>query len=399
MPNNIKKRDIDKVPDLEATNRDFCLYAKKCGGCQLQNMDYERQLAYKQSLVVRYVGKYGKVRPIIGMENPFHYRNKVQAAFGLTRGGRIVSGVYQSSSHRIVNVDSCMIENEIADRIIVDIRKMLPDFGIVPFNEDSRKGFLRHVLVKTGFSTGEIMVVLVGATNIFPAKNKFKEALLKKHPEITTIVFNVNPRNTSMLLGDREEVLFGSGYIEDILCGCRFRISAKSFYQINPVQTEKLYSLAIDFANLKKTDRVLDAYCGVGTIGLIASGHCGEVLGVEINPDAVKDAIQNAKINQINNAYFIADDAGKMMVELQKNHEHIDVVLMDPPRAGSSKPFLSSLCLLQPDKVVYVSCNPETLGRDLYFLTRNGYKVNRIQPVDMFPYTSHVETVCLISKV
>ncbi len=375
-----------------------CPLSRKCGGCQLQNMDYPRQLKYKQETVVSLLGKYCHVNPILGMEFPYHYRNKVQAAFGLTRGGEIISGVYQSSSHRIVKVNSCQIEDPTADRIIVTIRNLLPDFGILPYNEDSRRGFLRHVLVRRGFASNQVMVVLVGAKAMFPLKKKFTEALVRLHPEITTVVLNINSKSTSMLLGDREEVLFGRGYIEDTLCGYTFRISPRSFYQINPTQTERLYRTALEMAKLKKTDRVLDAYCGVGTIGIIAAGQAGQVVGVELNGDAVRDARINARRNALNNIAFIQADAGEYMVELAQSGEKVDVVLMDPPRAGSDKAFLQSLLTLAPSRVVYVSCNPETQARDLRELIHGGYRVTAIQPVDMFPHTAHVEAVALLSR-
>ena len=375
-----------------------CPLSRKCGGCQLQNMDYPRQLKYKQETVVSLLGKYHHVKPILGMERPYHYRNKVQAAFGLTRGGEVVSGVYQSSSHRIVKVDSCQIEDPAADRIVVTIRKMLPSFRILPYNEDSRRGFLRHVLVRRGFTSGQIMVVLVGTSPMFPLKKKFTEELLRRHPEITTVVLNINPQRTSMLLGEREEVLFGRGFIEDTLCGCTFRISPRSFYQINPLQTERLYRTALDMAQLKPTDRVLDAYCGVGTIGIVAARQVGQVVGVELNGDAVRDARVNARRNGLANIAFVEADAGEYMVKLAQSGEKVDVVLMDPPRAGSDIPFLESLLTLAPARVVYISCNPETQARDLRVLTKGGYRVTGIQPVDMFPHTSHIECVVLLVK-
>ena len=375
-----------------------CPYAKKCGGCQLQNMDYNRQLKFKQAKAVSLLGRFHRVYDIIGMKNPYNYRNKVQAAFGLTRGGKIVSGVYQSSSHRIVNVDKCMIEDKKADEIIVFIRSVLPEYRIIPYNEDSKKGFLRHVLVKRSFSTGQIMVVFVGANAVFPQKNNITKRLLKEFPEITTVVFNINPHKTSMLLAEREEVLFGKGYIEDNLCGLKFRISPKSFYQINPFQTKVLYEKAIEYAELDKSQTVIDAYCGTGTIGLTASKYAGKVIGVELNPDAVKDAKINAKINGVENARFFKGDAGEFMTEAAKENLHIDVVFMDPPRAGSDKPFLSSLIKLSPKKIVYISCNIETQKRDLLYLVKNGYSVRKIQPVDMFPHTSHVESVVLLTR-
>ena len=377
-----------------------CPVYKKCGGCQLQNLSYEEQLRFKQNKVIKLLKSFGRVEPIIGMENPYHYRNKVQAAFFTDRNGKIHSGVYQSGTHRIVSVDDCQIEDRLADEIIVAIRKMLPSFRLTTYNEDARKGFLRHVLVKRGFSTNQVMVVLVTGTPIFPSKNNFVKALREKFPQITTVVQNINPFNTNLVLGDRQTVLYGKGYIEDELCGCRFRISPKSFYQINPVQTEVLYGKAIEFAGLKGDETVLDTYCGVGTIGIIAAKHgAGQVLGVELNGEAVRDAIQNAKANKLNNIRFFKGDAGEFMTSVAEEKEKPDIVMMDPPRAGSSEQFLSSLIKMAPKTVVYVSCNPETLARDLEYLRKHSdYRVKKIQPVDMFPHTQHVETVVKLSR-
>lgn len=375
-----------------------CPLSKKCGGCQLQNMSYEQQLRYKQEKVISLLGRYHRVSPIVGMEFPYHYRNKVQAAFALTRRREILSGVYQSSTHRIVKVDSCQIEDPTADKIVVSIRRMLPEFQMLPYQEDSHKGFLRHVLIRRGFTSGQVMVVLVAAHPVFPIKKRFVQALLERHPEITTVVLNINPHQTSMVLGEREEVLHGIGYIEDTLCGCVFRISPRSFYQINPTQTEKLYGKAIELAGLTGKETVLDAYCGIGTIGLIAAKSAGQVVGVEVNGDAVRDARVNAKRNNITNAHFIEADAGKYMVALAEEGQHVDVVFMDPPRAGSDMPFLNSLITLAPKKVVYISCNPETQARDLRVLTKNGYRVTYIQPFDMFPHTQHVECVACLTR-
>ncbi len=380
------------------TNPDACPLAKKCGGCQLQNMNYDRQLKWKQARCEILLKKFGKVEKIIGMENPYHYRNKVQAAFGRTKSGKIISGVYQSGSHRIVMVDSCMTEDETADKIIVDIRNMLPKFKIWTYDEDKGTGFLRHVLVKRGFSSGEVMVVLVGASGYFPMKKKFTAALLEKHPEITTVVLNINPKDTNLVLGDREEVLYGNGYIEDTLCGRIFRISPKSFYQINPVQTEKLYNKAMELAQLDENTKVLDAYCGIGTIGLVAAKTAGNVIGVELNPDAVKDAIANAKRNNEKNARFYCADAGDFMETLAAEGEKFDVIFMDPPRSGSSRKFIDSLAIADPKRVVYISCNPETLARDLQYMIKKGYKVKKICPVDMFPHTNHIECAVLLCR-
>ncbi len=379
-------------------NEKKCPVAKKCGGCQLQNMTYADQLQYKQKKVKALLSRFAKPEKIVGMKNPYYYRNKVQAAFATNSRNRIISGVYQSSSHKIVCVNSCLTEDEKADKIIVDIREMLPKFGLSAYDEKREIGFLRHVLVKRGFSTGEIMVVLVTATNIFKSKNAFITALLEKNPEITTVIQNINSGFTSLVLGEKEKVLFGKGYIEDVLCGLRFKISAKSFYQINPVQTEVLYSKAIGYADLSGNEIVFDAYCGIGTIGLIASKRAGKVVGVELNPDAVRDAKENAAINGIENAEFFAADAGDFMKEAASFGEKPDVVFMDPPRAGSSVKFLKSLLSVAPKKIVYVSCNPQTMARDLNLLTKK-YVVKKLCPVDMFPHTNHVECVALLSKV
>ena len=374
-----------------------CPLYKKCGGCQIQNLSYERQLSFKQVKVIKLLGRYHRVSEIIGMENPYHYRNKVQAAFG-ERKGEIISGVYQSSTHNIVPVDNCLIEDEKADEIIVTIRKLLKSFKLKPFNDVTMKGFLRHVLIKRGFLSGEIMVVLVTSVMEFPKESQFVNALLSRHPEITTVVQNLNNKRTSLVLGEESRVLFGEGYIEEDLCGFRFRISPKAFYQINPTQTEILYNKAIEFAGLTGNETVLDAYCGTGTIGIIASPKAKRVVGVELNGDAVKDAKINAELNSVKNIEFFEDDAGRFMVKAARRSAEYDVVIMDPPRAGASLDFLKCLVTLAPKRVVYISCNPETQARDLSYLTRKGYKVKKIQPVDMFPHTEHVETVVLLER-
>ncbi len=378
-----------------------CPVYKKCGGCQLQNLTYEEQLKYKQNKVKRLLEKFCPVDPIIGMDNPYHYRNKVQAAFWTDKKGKIISGVYQSGTHHIVGIDSCQTEDIIADKIIVAVRKLLPSFKLTTYNEDAGKGFLRHILVKRGFSTNQIMLVLVTGTPVFPSKNNFVKAILKQFPAITTIVQNINPYRTNLVLGDNQKILYGKGYIEDILCECKFRISPKSFYQINPVQTEILYSKAIEFANLNGNETVLDTYCGIGTIGIIAAKHgAGKVIGAELNGDAVRDAIVNARTNNLKNIRFFKADAGEFMHNISSENEKPDVVFMDPPRAGSDTKFLDSLIKMSPNTVVYVSCNPETLARDLEYLTKSSvFKVKKIQPVDMFPHTAHIECVVLISDI
>ncbi len=381
-----------------AKRSSICPVSKKCGGCKWIDKEYAVQLKEKEKWVKELLAPFCKMEPIIGMENPTHYRNKVHAVFGEDRKHNIISGIYEEGTHKIVPVDSCLIENEKADAIIVSIRELLKSFKIRPYNEDTGYGLLRHVLIRTGHVTGQIMVVLVLGSPIMPSKNNFVKALLKLHPEITTIVVNVNNRGTSMILGDKEQVIYGKGYIEDKLCGKTFRISPKSFYQVNPIQTEKLYNKALEFADLKGKETVVDAYCGTGTIGLIASDKAGKVIGVELNGDAVKDAKENAKRNNISNIQFYQNDAGKFLVEMAEQKAKVDVVLMDPPRSGSDEAFLSSVVKIKPEKVVYISCNPETLARDLKFLTKQGYEVKRAVACDMFPFTSHCESICLLSS-
>ena len=332
------------------------------------------------------------------MENPWNYRNKVTAVFDRDRKGNPISGVYQEGTHRVIPVERCLIEDELADKIIGTIRGMLRSFKIKVYDEDTGYGLLRYALVRRGFATGEVMVVMVTASPIFPSKRNFTNALLKAHPEITTVVQNVNNRTDSLILGDKQQILYGKGYIEDVLCGCRFRISPASFYQINPVQTEKLYTKAVELAGLSGKETVIDAYCGIGTIGMIASKYAKNVISVEMNPDAVRDAIVNAKVNGIKNVRFYRADAGQFLTQMAAEGAKVDVLLMDPPRNGSTEEFLRSAALLGAGKIVYISCNPVTLGRDLGVLKKLGYRAEECWMVDMFPWVGHVETVVLLSK-
>lgn len=401
---------------------DRCAVAGKCGGCRYIGTPYAEQLQRKQHRVEQLLNEYGKVRGIIGMEQPEHYRNKVHAVFDFRRGKGIVSGIYREGTHEVVPVDSCLLENSKADEIIVSVRELAQSFKIKTYNEDTGYGLLRHVLVRTGHATGQIMVVLVLGSPILPSKKNFVNALCKLHPEITTIVLNVNNKRTSMVLGEKEQVLYGKGYIEDELCGRTFRISPRSFYQVNAVQTEKLYDQAIEYAALTGQETVIDAYCGIGTIGLAAAEHAKKVIGVELNQAAVRDAVVNARINGIKNADFYQNDAGGFMMQLAEAGEHADIVFMDPPRSGSTTPFMDALLRLHPDRIIYVSCNPETLARDLEYLTgkdakrdlpdasRTGngqpktskraqtYRVSDITPVDMFPYTDEIEVVVKLER-
>jgi 23S rRNA (uracil1939-C5)-methyltransferase len=376
-----------------------CPHNRECGGCNIMRQTYEAHLSEKQKMVEKLISKYCKVEPITGMKEPNHYRNKVHVVFDHDRRGNAISGVYEEGTHRVIPVEQCLIHNKKADAIIATIRGMLKSFKILTYDEDTGYGLLRHVLIRTGFHSGEIMVVLVLGSPILPSKNNFVKALRKEHPEITTVVVNVNDKKTSMVLGDKEQVIYGKGYIEDILCDKTFRISPKSFCQVNPLQTEVLYRKAIDMATLKGEETVIDAYCGIGTIGLIASDHVKKVIGVELNKDAVRDAVTNAKRNDAKNIEFYNNDAGEFMSQMAEQKETVDVVFMDPPRSGSSEKFMDAVVALKPKKVVYISCNPETLERDLQYITKKGYKAERAIPVDMFPWTWHVETVVLMSRV
>lgn len=378
--------------------RSLCPVEKHCGGCQMLDMEYTEQLKRKQKVVEELFRGICPVKPIIGMKNPFHYRNKVHAVFDRDKRGNIISGIYQENSHDVIPVETCLIEDKKADEIIGTIRGMLKSFKIRTYDEDTGYGLLRHVLIRRAFSTNEIMVVLVTASPVFPSKNNFVKALREKHPEITTIIQNINGRGTSMVLGNKENVLYGKGYIVDELCGCKFRISSKSFYQINPVQTEVLYGKALELAGLKGQEVVIDAYCGIGTIGIIASRQAGQVIGVELNQDAVKDAVNNAKMNEIDNIRFYCNDAGRFLVNMAERGDKADVVIMDPPRSGSTEEFMDSIAKLGAGKVVYVSCNPETLARDVRYMKKLGYAAEGVWPVDMFPATVHTETVVLLSQ-
>gem|GEM_PF-9082 len=372
-----------------------CPVFDQCGGCQLQMYSNEGQLKYKFSKVIDLLGQFSKLEPIEGMDNPWNYRNKTHATFSFSKGKtkEIIAGIYEEESHHVVPTVDCLIQDKRANRIIETIVSLMPSFKMKPYDEDRGYGFLRHVLIRTAHAHEGVMLVLVGTSPIFPAKKKIVKAILEKHPEIETVVFNINASNTSMVLGRREETLYGKGFIEDTLCGMSFRISPKSFYQVNTIQTEKLYEKAIELAGLTGKEEVLDAYSGIGTIGMIASKKAKAVRGVELNKDAVVDAIKSARHHKIENIYFHQADATEFLVNLAEENEKIDVVFMDPPRSGSTPEFISAIGRLKPKKVIYISCSPETLARDLKSFVKQGYKVETIKPYDMFPWTGHVETV------
>lgn len=380
-----------------SNNEQFrCPAYKKCGGCQL-DVTYKQQLSYKQRTVIRLLGRYCRVSPILGMADPLHYRCKVSNAFGYSRG-QVITGIWQSSAGKIARIEDCALEDARAGKIVRTIAALLPSFKIKTYDERSRSGFLRFVTIRIGKQSGQILVALGTGSGAFPCKHDFIRALLGKCPEITTIVQNVSTDRLNLVLGAKETVLYGDGFITDSLCGCEFRISARSFFQINPTQTEKLYATAVEFAELCGSETVIDAYAGVGTIGIIASKAAKSVLSVEQNPDAVKNAMENVERNHAKSVRVLCADAGEFMQELAERGESADVVFTDPPRAGCSAQFLRSLLALSPKKIVYISCNPETLARDLYFLTKNGYEAKKIQPVDMFPFTKHIECVVQLCR-
>ncbi len=366
-----------------------CKYFKKCGACQLRNMSYEEQLSYKMSRVIKLLGRFCHVDEIVPMEKPEAYRNKAQAMM-FSQNGRTVSGIYKSSVGMAVKCEFCPNETELAGKIIRECAKIMNELRLHPYDPRTDKGFLRHVLVREGFVSGEVMVVLVSRSSVFPKEKAFVTMLTERFPCITTVVHNVNDTQTPLWLTDKERVIYGDGYITDVLCGCVFRISARSFYQINPVQTEKLYYHAISLAGLTGKEKVLDAYSGIGTIGIIAAGNARTVHSVETNRSSTADAIENARLSGVSNVRFFTCDSTRFINDTAKRGESYDVAFIDPPRAGCDKNFLTQLVSLAPEKIVYVSCNPETLARDLSFLKKN-YKIRSVTPFDMFPHTSHVE--------
>lgn len=376
----------------------ICPAAKKCSGCQLSNMTYERQLEWKQKDAEKLLGPFGSVGAIIPMDDPYGYRCKVQAVFRSDRNGKIISGVYQSSRNGVVGIDRCMINDPRADEIILGIRELLRSFRIQPWNPGTGRGFLKHVLIRVGKHTGEILVTLVGAVTMFPKKHDFTAALVKKFPGITSVTFSVNTDPDMLQLGRHIEVLFGNGYITDEICGKKFCISPQSFYQVNPVQAERMYEYAVRAAALTGKENILDAYSGTGTIGIIAADGAESVQGIEYNAAAVRDAVRNCKINGLTRGVaFNHGDAGEYLRDRAAHKVHFDVVFMDPARAGADRKFLRALNAIRPKKIIYISCNPATLARDLKSLTEN-YNADSIQPFDMFPFTRHVECVVSMSR-
>lgn len=376
----------------------LCPVSTACGGCTFQNATYEYELRYKKHKVEEDLKRIGhleniKVNDVIGMDDPSHYRNKIQVPFG-RENKRVVYGFYKSNTHKIIPIKECNIEDIKAGPILQEIAHLMEDFHIDPYNEDYRTGIIRHVLIRTSMSTGEVMVVFVSNVDTFTGRNNFIKELVNRRPEISTIIFNVNKRDTNVILGESEKVLYGKGYITDEILGLKFNISSKSFFQVNPIQVQKLYGEALRLAKLKKSDTLLDAYAGVCTIGLLAAPHVKHVTSVEVVKSAVINGKNNAKLNNIEYIDIIEDDC---TLYINKKLPKFDVVIMDPPRKGSTPEFLNALLKIKPTRIVYISCEPSTLARDLEYL-KHEYDITTVQPVDMFPRSFHVETVCLLEK-
>lgn len=373
-----------------------CPVSEYCGSCSYQGIKYSKQLSIKQEYIDKLLSSFGDIKPIISMKDPNNYRNKVQISFGYDDKHNIISGYYIPSSHIIVPIENCMIADEGINTIVKSVKRIINKYKVSIYDENRMKGCLRHILIRST-NLNEYMLVLVTGSITINKKELLIKDILKYNPNIKTIIQNINNKKTSMVLGNKNNVLYGKGYITDKLCGLYFKISPSSFYQVNKRQTEVLYNEAIKLADLKENEVLIDAYCGTGTIGLVASKHVKKVYGVESNKAAIKDAINNMKINKIDNVEFVCEDAGKYMEYLSKNNTHIDTVIMDPPRAGSDMKFMNSMVKLKPNKIVYISCNPLTLKDNLKYLTKF-YKVKSIQPVDLFPYTDHIETIVMMSK-
>ncbi|MFA6692832.1 MAG: 23S rRNA (uracil(1939)-C(5))-methyltransferase RlmD [Acholeplasmataceae bacterium] len=398
--NNGYGRVVEFIKQSPTRNKAKCSRYKECGGCQLQHITYEEELALKQKHIATALNSYGLkdvlVLPILGAKEEFFYRNKNQMVISL-KNKKVMSGFYEENTHNIINIDECVIQNKKANEIIKTMKHLLQVQKIEPYDEDKKTGLIRHILIRVSESTNEILVVLVTKEEMFPGRNNFVKALREKHPEITSIVQNINSRATSVVLGDFERILYGSGSIKDLLLGKTFIISSKTFYQINSKQTELLYKKALELAKPKSDDVMLDAYSGVGTIGIIFSDYVKKVIAVELSKDSVKNSILNSKLNNANNIRFYQSDALQFLDKINDDHTKIDILLVDPPRSGLDKEFIDKVSKILPKKFVYLSCNPDTLARDLKMLVGYGYIINQVQPIDMFPRTSHVESVSLLS--
>lgn len=376
---------------------DFCQYAKKCNSCQLSNLGYEEQLEYKEKLCRRLLKAFCRVERITPSPEICGYRNKAQFVYKRD-GKRIVSGIYKSKTRSVMAAESCAVCSRFANETAAQLGRLFQSFKIIPYDPYTGRGWLKSVIIREARATGESMAVIIGADAVFPAKRTFATALQKACPELTTAVCAVNSDAERLFSGKQSDILFGEGKITDILCGERFVISPSSFYQINRDQTENLYNKAIELAGLSGVETVLDAYCGVGTIGIAASRRAKKVYAVELNPEAIRDARINAKINGIENIEFTAADSRLFAKELADRGERIDAAFVDPPRAGCAAGFLKALSRSAPQRIVYISCNPETQARDIRVLGRLGYKAQICYPFDMFPHTKHCESVCQLIR-
>ena len=370
----------------------YCPVYKKCGGCTYIQTEYAEQLKNKREYV-RSLFPNKNVEPVIGMKDPYHYRHKVYATFSHNKDGVIKAGLYEEDTHKVVDTKMCLIQHVTANAILTDLCRIATSMHIESYDEDTGRGVLRHAYIRVSHKTSDVLLVIIIGSKNLPSSNVFVKKIVELHPEIKTIVLNHNSENTSMILGKKNHVISGKGFIEDEIMSTNFRISTNTFYQVNPVQTEQIYKTAIQMARLKKSDTVLDMCCGIGTISLIAAKQAAFVLGVEINPDSISDAIGNAKRNGIRNAQFIAEDSERFLEQLGDSP---DVVFLDPPRSGFSEKFMIQLNHLKPEKIVYISCNPQTQARDIEYLKY--YQIKKIVPVDNFPFTKHVETVALMSR-
>ena len=380
----------------------LCPVARQCGGCQIQAMSYEAQLAFKTRKVesnLKRIGKFEEIpmESIIGMEDPFHYRNKAQFPFGKNRDGKIITGFYAGRTHSIIENTSCHLGKEVNEEILEKILAWMNVFHVEPYNEATGKGLMRHSLIRCGFRTGEIMVCLVINGRKIPGEEALVDSL-KIIPGMTSISLNVNKEKTNVILGREVINLWGRPYIEDYIGEVKYQISPLSFFQVNPVQTERLYGKALEYAGLTGEETVWDLYCGIGTISLFLARKARKVYGVEIIPDAIEDARRNASLNGFTNTEFYVGKAEEVLPEkYEKEGVRADVIVVDPPRKGCDETLLSTMVKMQPERIVYVSCDSATLARDLRYLCDNGYELKRVCPADMFPQTVHVETVVLLS--
>ena len=379
-----------------------CGVFSKCGGCSLMHIKYEHQLEIKKGIINNALKRIGGIDheadELIGAENPFRYRNKMIFPVGEDKTGKTVCGFYRERSHDIIPLDDCFLGCEFNSKILAAVKEYMMECNVKAYDEKTHKGVIRRVFSRVGAVSGEIMIVISANSEKFSEKDVLIEKIRKKSENIVSIILNVNTKKTNLVLGEKNKVLFGKDTIKDILCGVEYEISPHSFYQINHSQTEKLYAKALEYAEIKKDDVVMDIYCGIGTISLSAAKTAGKVIGVEIVPQAIEDAKENAKRNGIVNAEFYCADAAELVPELIKNGVKPDVIILDPPRKGSDEKTLSAITSVSPERIVYVSCNPATLARDLKFLGEKGYNVEKVCGVDMFPETNHVETVVKLCR-